>query len=192
MAVGSIATRGRAARRSWKQSTIGSWVTTTDHKKLGIMYVTTGFIFFLVGGIEASLIRWQLAQPNSTVLTPSQYDQVFTMHALTMIFLFVMPTMAGFGNFLVPLMIGARDMAFPRLNALGYWLIFFAGIFLYGQLSRGIGSQRRLVQLCSADRGHSADAITQGIANLSAQAQAAYAANAAAQGVCLLRAGPEH
>ncbi|MGO8950490.1 MAG: cbb3-type cytochrome c oxidase subunit I [Ktedonobacterales bacterium] len=130
MAVGSIATRGRAKRRTWKESAIGSWVTTTDHKKLGILYVATGFFFFLVGGIEASLIRWQLAEPNSTVLTPQQYDEVFTMHALTMIFLFVMPTMAGFGNFLVPLMIGARDMAFPRLNALGYWLLFFAGIFM--------------------------------------------------------------
>jgi cytochrome c oxidase subunit 1 len=94
------------------------------------MYIYTGIIFFLVGGIEASLIRWQLAQPNSTVLDPEQYDQVFTMHGTTMIFLFVMPTMAGFGNYLVPLMIGARDMAFPRLNALGYWLLFFGGLFL--------------------------------------------------------------
>src|SRR5215470_7612164 len=130
MAVGSIATRGRAARKKWTQTAIGSWVTTSDHKKIGILYIFTGVFFFLIGGIEASLIRLQLATPNGQVLSPEAYDQVFTMHGTTMIFLFVMPTMAGFGNYLVPLMIGARDMAFPRLNALGYWLVFFGGLFL--------------------------------------------------------------
>jgi cytochrome c oxidase subunit I len=131
MAVGSIATRGRAVRRSWTQTTVGSWITTSDHKRIGILYIYTGFIYFLLGGLEAALIRAQLATPNGKVLSPEQYDQVFTMHGTTMIFLFVMPTMAGFGNYLVPLMIGARDMAFPRLNALGYWLVFFGGLLMY-------------------------------------------------------------
>src|SRR5262249_16850208 len=131
MAVGSIATRARTVRRSWTQTAVGSWIATTDHKKLGILYLYTAFIFFLLGGLEASLIRLQLATPNGKVLSPEQYDQIFTMHGTTMIFLFVMPTMVGFGNYLVPLMIGARDMAFPRLNALGYWLLFFGGILLY-------------------------------------------------------------
>src|SRR5579859_7380934 len=130
MAVGTVATRGRAARKRWSQTAVGSWVTTTDHKRLGILYIYTGVLFFFVGGVEAALIRLQLAQPNAKVLSPEAYDQVFTMHATTMIFLFVMPTMAGFGNYLVPLMIGARDMAFPRLNALGYWLVFFGGFML--------------------------------------------------------------
>src|SRR5215470_13865768 len=117
-------------RRRFSETYIGDWIMTTDHKKIGIMYITTGFFFFLVGGVEALLIRTQLATPNGQVLSPEVYDQVFTMHGTTMIFLFVMPTMAGFGNYLVPLMIGARDMAFPRLNALGYWLVFFGGLFL--------------------------------------------------------------
>ncbi|MGZ3715581.1 MAG: cbb3-type cytochrome c oxidase subunit I, partial [Ktedonobacterales bacterium] len=111
MAVGSIATRGRAARKSWMQTKIGSWIATTDHKKLGIMYLYTAAIFFILGGLEASLIRWQLSLPNNKVLSPEAYSEVFTMHGTTMIFLFVMPTMTGFGNYLVPLMIGARDMA---------------------------------------------------------------------------------
>src|SRR5258708_15523052 len=131
MAVGRSATRGRAGRRSWTQTAVGSWITTSDHKRIGILYIYTGFIYFLLGGLEAALIRAQLATPNGKVLSPEQYDQVFTMHGTTMIFLFVMPTMAGFGNFLVPLMIGARDTAFPRLNALGYWLVFFRRLPMY-------------------------------------------------------------
>src|SRR5262249_43377052 len=114
----------------WTDTAIGSWISTTDHKKLGILYIYTGVFFFLVGGVEASLIRLQLMQPDNTGLSPEAYDQVFTLHGTTMIFLFLMPTVAGFGNYLVPLMIGTRDMAFPRLNALGYWLLFFAAIFL--------------------------------------------------------------
>ncbi|HEX6776802.1 MAG TPA: cbb3-type cytochrome c oxidase subunit I, partial [Ktedonobacterales bacterium] len=114
----------------FSRTAIGAWITTTDHKKIGVMYMCTGFFFFLVGGFEALLIRTQLAVPNNTVLNPDQYNQVFTMHGTTMIFLFVMPFFTGLGNYVVPLMIGARDMAFPRLNALGYWLVLFAGIFL--------------------------------------------------------------
>src|SRR5215813_15524222 len=116
MAVGSVATRGRVARRSWTQTRLGSWLTTVDHKKIGLMYIYSAFVFFLVGGIEALLVRTQLAVPDNTLLSAGEYDQVFTMHATTMIFLFLMPMWTGFGNFLVPLMIGARDMAFPRLN----------------------------------------------------------------------------
>ena len=130
MAIGSVATRGRVARRSWKQSAIGSWVTTVDHKRIGILYMYTAFAFFLVGGIEALLVRTQLAVPDNKFLSPEAYDQVFTMHATTMIFLFVMPMWTGFGNYLVPLMIGARDMAFPRINQLGYWLFLFGGLLL--------------------------------------------------------------
>ena len=130
MAIGSVATRGRVARRSWKQTAIGSWVTTVDHKRIGIMYMYTAFVFFLFGGIEALLVRTQLAVPDNKFLSPEAYDQVFTMHATTMIFLFVMPMWTGFGNYLVPLMIGARDMAFPRINQLGYWLFLFGGLLL--------------------------------------------------------------
>jgi heme/copper-type cytochrome/quinol oxidase subunit 1 len=130
MAVGSVATRGHVARRSWKQSAIGSWVTTVDHKRIGILYMYTAFVFFLFGGIEALLVRTQLSVPDNKFLSPEAYDQVFTMHATTMIFLFVMPMWTGFGNYLVPLMIGARDMAFPRINQLGYWLFFAGGLLL--------------------------------------------------------------
>jgi cytochrome c oxidase subunit I len=110
------------------------WVTTVDHKKIGIMYMVTAFVFFLVGGVEALLIRIQLGAPDNTFLTPEKYNQMFTMHGTTMIFLFVVPMMAGFGNYFVPLMIGARDMAFPRLNALSYWLFLFGAIVLYVSL----------------------------------------------------------
>jgi cytochrome c oxidase subunit I len=109
---------------------IWEWMTTVDHKKIGCMYITLGVIYFIVGGIEALLIRAQLATANGKVLTPTQYDQVFTMHATTMIFLFIIPVLAGFANYLIPLMIGARDMAFPRLNAFGFWMLLFGGLFL--------------------------------------------------------------
>jgi len=119
-----------ARRRRLSETYIGDWLMTTDHKKLGIMYMVTGFFFFLVGGVDALLIRTQLAQPNGKVLSPDVYNQIFTMHAITMIFLFVMPMLTGLGNYIVPLMIGARDMAFPRLNAFGYWVVLFGGLFL--------------------------------------------------------------
>ncbi len=109
---------------------IWDWMTTVDHKKIGIMYIFLGIIYFIVGGIEALLIRIQLATPNERFVSPSQYDQIFTMHATTMIFLFFIPIMAGFANYLFPLMIGARDMAFPRLNAFGFWMLLFGGLFL--------------------------------------------------------------
>src|SRR5579872_3898317 len=117
-------------RKRFSETYIGQWVMTTDHKKIGVMYIVTAFFFFLAGGTEALLIRTQLAEPNGKVLSPEIYNQVFTMHGVTMIFLFVMPVLVGFGNYIVPLMVGARDMAFPRLNAFGYWIILFGGLFL--------------------------------------------------------------
>src|SRR6266511_2961684 len=96
--------------------------TTVDHKRIGILYGVTAFFFFLVGGSEALLIRLQLARPNGRVVTAEAYNEIFTMHGLTMIFLVVMPLSAAFFNYILPLMIGARDVAFPRLNAFSYWV----------------------------------------------------------------------
>src|SRR3981081_770124 len=108
-----------------------SWITTTDHKRIGIMYLVTTFVFFCLGGVEALLIRLQLGAPNKPLVTPVVYIQLFTMHGSTMIFLFVVPFFAGLANYFVPLMIGARDMAFPRLNALSLWLLIAGGIVFY-------------------------------------------------------------
>jgi cytochrome c oxidase subunit 1 len=108
-----------------------SWLTTTDHKRIGILYIVTSLVFFIAGGILALVMRAQLATPNEHVVTKGSYDELFTMHGTTMIFLVIVPILAGFGNYLVPLMIGARDMAFPRLNALSYWLFLLGGVILY-------------------------------------------------------------
>ena len=114
------------------------WLTTTDHKRIGILYFWTTLAFFGAGGAEAMLIRTQLASPNETVLSPSTYDQMFTLHGVTMIFFFIIPMTTGaFGNYLLPLMLGARDMAFPRLNALSYWVFLGSGVFLYTSLALG-------------------------------------------------------
>jgi cytochrome c oxidase subunit I len=111
---------------------VASWLTTTDHKRIGILYIGTSLLFFVAGGILALLMRAQLATPNESFVTKNSYDELFTMHGITMIFLVVVPILAGFGNYLVPLMIGAKDVAFPRLNALSYWLFLLGGIVLYG------------------------------------------------------------
>jgi cytochrome c oxidase subunit 1 len=118
-------------RSDWRNGRVTSWLTTVDHKRIGILYIWTALIFFALGGFLALLIRTQLATPNEHFLTKSSYNQVVTIHGTTMIFLVVVPILAGFGNFLVPLMIGARDMAFPRLNALSYWLYALGGIVMY-------------------------------------------------------------
>jgi cytochrome c oxidase subunit I len=107
-----------------------SWLFTIDHKKLGIMYGVAAIFFFFVGGFEALLIRAQLASNEGTILSADKYNQMFTMHATTMVFLFVMPMAAAFANYFVPLQIGARDVAFPRINAFGFWCFLFGGIFL--------------------------------------------------------------
>jgi cytochrome c oxidase subunit 1/cytochrome c oxidase subunit I+III len=114
-----------------------SWVATVDHKRIGILYLLTTLVFFLAGGIEALMMRIQLARPNSTVLSPDAFGQLFTMHGTTMIFLVVMPALIGLANYLVPLMIGARDMAFPRLNAFGFWLLPCGGLLLHFSLVAG-------------------------------------------------------
>jgi len=107
-----------------------SWITTVDHKRIGILYGATAFLFFLMGGIEALLIRIQLGAPNNTFLDPQTYNELFTMHGTTMIFLGIMPLSAAFFNFMIPLQIGARDVAFPRLNAFSYWVFLAGGLFL--------------------------------------------------------------
>ena len=108
-----------------------SWFTTTDHKKIGILYLYTVLVFFVLGGVEALLMRIQLGAPDNTFLSPETYNELFTMHGTTMIFLVIVPVWAGFANYLLPLMIGARDVAFPRLNAWSYWMFLFGGLALY-------------------------------------------------------------
>ncbi len=114
-----------------------SWIATVDHKRIGIMYLLATLVFFAIGGLEALLMRVQLARPNNTFLSPDAYDQIFTLHGTTMIFLVIMPTLIGLANYLVPLMIGARDMAFPRLNALSFWLLPFGGLLMHFSLLAG-------------------------------------------------------
>jgi cytochrome c oxidase subunit 1 len=113
------------------------WMTTVDHKKIGIMYSATAFIFFLIGGLEALLLRIQLGAPDQTFLRADTYNQVFTMHGTTMIFLVIMPLSAGLANYLLPIMIGARDVAFPRMNALGFWVFLAGGLFMYSSFFLG-------------------------------------------------------
>ncbi len=110
---------------------LASWISTVDHKRIGLRYFYTGMAFFAAGGIESLLIRAQLAQAELELLDPETYNQLFSMHGITMMFLFAMPVLSGFGNYFVPLMIGARDMAFPRLNAFGYWVLLAGGLFMY-------------------------------------------------------------
>jgi len=107
-----------------------SWITTVDHKRIGILYGITAFFFFMLGGLEALIMRWQLGAPDQTFVSPDFYNQLFTMHGTTMIFLGVMPLSAMFFNFMIPLQIGARDVAFPRLNAFSYWVFLFGGLLL--------------------------------------------------------------
>ncbi|HYZ79378.1 MAG TPA: cytochrome c oxidase subunit I [Gaiellaceae bacterium] len=129
-------------RLPWTQGRVASWVTTVDHKRIGILYIGTSLVFFLVGGVFALLMRAQLATPNEHFVTRDSYNELFTMHGTTMIFLFVVPILAGFANFLVPLMIGARDVAFPRLNALSYWLYLLGGLVLMSSWFASQGAAR--------------------------------------------------
>ena len=121
---------------------LSSWLTTVDHKRIGILYVVTSLVFLLLGGLLALFMRAQLATPNEHFVTKDSYNELFTMHGTTMVFLVIVPLWAGFANFLVPLMIGARDMAFPRLNALSYWLFLLGGIILYSSWFAAGGAPR--------------------------------------------------
>ena len=124
-------------RRPTSTTGFWSWFTTVDHKKIGILYGATALFFLVFGGVEALLIRVQLAVPNGTVLTAAQYNTMFTMHGTTMVFLMGMPLSVALANYFVPLQIGARDVAFPRLNMLGYWIVLFGGIFMYSSFFLG-------------------------------------------------------
>ncbi|HEU5321075.1 MAG TPA: cbb3-type cytochrome c oxidase subunit I, partial [Methylomirabilota bacterium] len=107
-----------------------SWLTTVDHKRIGLLYGGSAFTFFVIAGLEALLIRLQLARPDGQVVGAQRFNELFTMHGTSMVFLAVMPLSAAFFNYLVPLMIGARDVAFPRLNAFSYWVFLLGGLFL--------------------------------------------------------------
>ena len=123
--------QARPAARPSVGETLLEWLTTVDHKKIGQMYLAVNFLFFILGGLEALILRTQLTSSNLKVLNPELYNTMFTMHGTTMIFLVIVPIWAGFANYFLPLMIGARDMAFPRLNALSFWLLFFGGLVMY-------------------------------------------------------------
>jgi cytochrome c oxidase subunit I len=125
---------------TWRER-LHEWVTTVDHKKLGLMYIGYGLIFLVVGGVEAILIRLQLFFPNNHFISPVVFNRLFTMHGTTMVFLVGMTFVIGFMNYLVPLMIGARDMAFPRLNAFSFWMTALGGLFLYYSFIGGVGLQ---------------------------------------------------
>src|SRR5260370_20088393 len=117
-----------------------SWLTTVDHKKIGILYLYTTFFFFLVGGLFALLMRTQLAVGNNHLLAPQTYNEIMTLHGTTMIFLWIIPVFSGFGNYFVPLLIGARDMAVPRLNAFSFWLIPLGALTMYSGLLPNTGA----------------------------------------------------
>ncbi|MES2524969.1 MAG: cytochrome c oxidase subunit I [Gemmatimonadota bacterium] len=118
------------AKTEYSNSGIWSWLTTVDHKRIGVLYLVSALIFFIVGGLEAAILRAQLATPNGRIVSAEMYNQLFTMHGTTMIFLAVMPLSAAFFNLLIPLQIGARDVAFPRLNAFSYWVYLLGGLFI--------------------------------------------------------------
>jgi cytochrome c oxidase subunit 1 len=137
-----VAVRTETLAPTWKEGRVLGWVTTVDHKRIGVLYLVTAFGFFLAAGVMALLMRVQLSQADNDFLTRDGYNQLFTIHGTTMIFLFVVPMLAGFGNFLVPLMLGARDMAFPRLNAATYWLFLLGGLILLGSFFAEGGAAR--------------------------------------------------
>jgi cytochrome c oxidase subunit 1 len=118
---------------------VHEWVVTVDHKRLGVMYVMAGLAFFLIAGVEAGVMRWQLAVAGNTAVSPQVFNRLFTMHGTTMIFLVGIPIVFGFANYLVPLMLGARDLAFPRLNAFGFWAFLFGGLLLHFSFLGGEG-----------------------------------------------------
>jgi len=134
MAIRTVAGAGRP----WVEA-LHDWITTVDHKRLGILYILYALLFLVIGGVEAIVIRIQLMRPHNDFVSPQVFNRMFTMHGTTMIFFVIMPVMFGFANYLVPLMIGARDMAFPRLNAFSFWLTAFGGLLLYFSFLGGSG-----------------------------------------------------
>jgi cytochrome c oxidase subunit 1 len=137
-----VAVRTETLAPTWKEGRVTSWITTVDHKRIGVLYLVTAFGFFLVSGVMALLMRAQLSQADNHFITRDSYDQLFTIHGTAMVFLFVVPILAGFGNFLVPLMLGARDMAFPRLNAASYWLFLLGGLVIFFSFFAAGGAAR--------------------------------------------------
>jgi len=136
---GSIAlTPPHEISKTWLE-VVHDWVSTVDHKRIGLMYIGYALLFLVVGGVEATLMRIQLVHPRATFISPQVFNRLFTMHGTTMIFFVAMPVVFGFGNYLVPLMIGARDMAFPRLNAFSFWMTAFGGLLLYFSFVGGDG-----------------------------------------------------
>jgi len=138
MSTESITWVAEPVSSTWLERLHG-WATTVDHKRLGLMYILYALLFLVVGGVEATAMRIQLIRPHATFVPPHAFNQLFTMHGTTMIFFVAMPMMFGFANYLVPLMIGARDMAFPRLNAFSFWLTAFGGLLLYFSILGGFG-----------------------------------------------------
>jgi len=133
-----LVTAEAMTRHTWLEHA-HEWVVTVDHKRLGIMYIVSGLVFFVIAGLEASLMRLQLAWPGLHIVPPETFNRLFTMHGTSMVFLVGIPIVFGFGNYLVPLMIGARDLAFPRLNAFGFWIFLFAGLLLHFSFIGGEG-----------------------------------------------------
>jgi cytochrome c oxidase subunit 1/cytochrome c oxidase subunit I+III len=132
---------GARLDRIWEtRPGLGGWLSSVDHKEIGKRYIVTAFVFLILGGLEALVMRLQLAGPERRLLTPEQYDQLFTMHGVTMIFLYAAPILTGFSNYLWPMLLGSRDMAFPRLNALSYWIYVAAGGFMYAGFVAGHGA----------------------------------------------------
>jgi cytochrome c oxidase subunit I len=138
--IGAKAAEGRDLDAIWRTAPgLAGVLGTVDHKRIGIRYIVTAFAFLGLGGVESLVMRVQLARPGQALLTPEQYNQLFSTHGMTMIFLYAMPVLSGFSNYLWPLLLGARDMAFPRLNALSYWLYLAAGLFMYAGFAMGAG-----------------------------------------------------
>src|SRR5579863_10465527 len=128
----------RESGSTWSEA-VHEWVITVDHKKLGLMYIGMALLFLVIGGIEAAIMRIQLSVAHAHFVSPEVFNRMFTMHGTTMIFWVAMPLVFGFGVYLVPLMIGTRDMAFPRLNAFGFWISLFGGVLLYFSFIGGEG-----------------------------------------------------
>src|ERR1051325_7476836 len=128
----------QSGAKPWTE-TLHEWVTTVDHKRLGILYILYALVYLVIAGIEALIIRVQLMHAHNSFVSPQVFNRMFTMHGTTMIFFVAMPILFGFANYLVPLMIGARDMAFPRLNAWSFWMTAFGGLILYFSFVGGDG-----------------------------------------------------